>query len=446
MNKKKLTGFGAIFAGIAAAIVSLQQPHDKPVPVPVDPPTPTYTLVVHACDGDCARDEKLPGAVLSASNQKDVIADGAGNGEFPGLKPGQYAVCGKADGFKLTCLDRAVPADGGEVFLALERDVPPIQALHTDGKIFRTADGQPWRWRGVSAFQLLDRYVRGEDLGPFLRAYAGYNVLRVWPYVPAKDWGAKAWGPPPAGIIRDFIDAMGRQGWYVEFTLLTDDDPARLSWALTLVPQLVVGGCPSNLLIEGGNEPTTHKRIDTPALRGVLAASGCLYASGDYEDSARAFGSYLVAHTSRDSEWPRRAHDALEYYGGGGPSSPSDPAHKVPVVLDEPAKLQDVGGDRMQDWRAYFGAASLLGAGATFHSETGKWALPPTADEAQLAAAALEGLNAFPADAPLGPYARPDDASLRTYIVGPFMVRIRPSGGAPGGWTPIDTDGILWRR
>jgi hypothetical protein len=321
-----------------------------------------------------------------------------------------------------------------------------LQPLHADGRIFRTADGAAFRWNGVSAFQLLDRYVRGEDLAPFLHAYAGYNVLRVWPYVPAADWGAKAWGAPPANVIRDFIAAMGRQGWYVELTLLTSDDAEHLAWAQAIVPQIVEGGCPANLLLEAGNEPTTHKSINTAALRGVLAASGCLYASGDYEDSSRAFGSYLVAHTSRDAEWPRRAHDALEYYQGGGPNAPSDPAHRVPVVLDEPAKLQDVGGDRIKDWRAYFGAASLLAAGGTFHSESGKWALPPTPEEMQLALAALDGLNAFPADAPNGPYSRPNDASLRTYIVGVFMCRIRPTGAGPSGWTAIDGDGILWRR
>ena len=303
-----------------------------------------------------------------------------------------------------------------------------IQPLHVDGKILRTADGAPWRWRGVSAFQLLDRFARGEDLEPFLRAYQGFNLLRVWPYVPVKDWGAAAWDTPDVATINAFVAAMGDQGWYVEITLLTDDDPARLAWAQALVPQLAPA---PNLLLECANEPTTHKVIDTPALRPVLAASPFLHSSGDYEDSSRFYGDYLTAHTARDAEWPRRAHDALEYYNGGGPNAPSDPAHRCPVVLDEPAKLEDVSGDRVADWLAYFAAASLLGAGATFHSQTGKVAQPPTDAEAALAAAALQGLLAFPADAPLGAYQHDtaDEAasgSLRTYRVGPYGVRIRP--------------------
>jgi hypothetical protein len=423
MNKKKLSGFLAGLAGLAAAIVAARQPHRAPVE-PSAQVVAMWNDTCHAVVQENAHredtTEERNACLALARSGKDVVGLRAWADTLP-----------KAE----------APAP--------EPEPPPVvalQPLHADGRIFRTADGAAFRWNGVSAFQLLDRYVRGEDLAPFLHAYAGYNVLRVWPYVPAADWGAKAWGAPPANVIRDFIAAMGRQGWYVELTLLTSDDAEHLAWAQAIVPQIVEGGCPANLLLEAGNEPTTHKSINTAALRGVLAASGCLYASGDYEDSSRAFGSYLVAHTSRDAEWPRRAHDALEYYQGGGPNAPSDPAHRVPVVLDEPAKLQDVGGDRIKDWRAYFGAASLLAAGGTFHSESGKWALPPTPEEMQLALAALDGLNAFPADAPNGPYSRPNDASLRTYIVGVFMCRIRPTGAGPSGWTAIDGDGILWRR
>lgn len=421
MTKKKLGGFLAGLAGLAAAIVAAKQPHRAPVE-PSAQIVAMWNDTCHAVVQEHAHRED------TTDERNACLALARGGADVVGLRAW-------ADG-----LPKAEPPSP---------EPPPVVALsplHADGRIFRTADGAAFRWKGVSAFQLLDRYVRGEDLAPFLHAYVGYNVLRVWPYVPAADWGAKAWGAPPAGVIRDFIAAMGRQGFYVELTLLTSDDAEHLAWAQAIVPQITDGGCPAGLLLEAGNEPTTHKNINTAALRGVLAASGCLYASGDYEDSARAYGSYGVFHSARDDQWVRRAHDALEYFNGGGPNTPADPAHRVPWVADEPAKLQDVAGDRVKDWRAYFGAASLLGAGATFHSESGKWALPPTPEEMQLAVAALEGLNAFQADAPNGPYSRPDDASLRTYIVGPFMVRIRPTGAGPSGWTAIDSDGILWRR
>lgn len=327
-------------------------------------------------------------------------------------------------------------------------DLAPVAVgeLTADGRIFRR-DGEPWRWKGVSAFQLLDRFARGENIDPFLEAYGGFNVLRVWPYVPAKDWGARAWDAPSADTTRAFVAYVGARGWCVELTLLTDDDPARIPWARALVQDLA-SDRPANLLIEIGNEPRTHKAIETAALRDVLDASGFLYASGDYEESSSAFGGYLVAHTARDDEWPRRAHDALDYYQGGGPNDPSDPPHRVPIVLDEPPKLQDVGGDRTRDWRAYFAVCALLGAGATFHSETGKFAEFPTDEERQLATIALEALNVFPADAPLGAYRRPVERSLRTYVVGSYMVRVRPATPeAPEpGWIALDADGITFRK
>ena len=108
-----------------------------------------------------------------------------------------------------------------------------------------------------------------------------------------------------------------------------------------------------------------------------------------------------------------------------------------------------LGLTKADDFRAYFGTCALLGAGATFHSETGKFGLPPTDEERVLAAAALEGLNAFPANAPLANYTRPNDSSLRTYVMGNYSVRIRPTTPThPGGsgWKRIGSSPILWQR
>lgn len=337
---------------------------------------------------------------------------------------------------------------------------PPIPAIRADGKIFRTETGTAWRWRGVSAFKLLDKFARGEDIDPFLDAYKGYNVLRVWPYVEGPGWKGRDWPTPPsAEVIRKFLAHVAARGWYVELTLLTDDKPHRIAWARTLLAQLAAEPRPTNLFIEIGNEPLTHKNIPTASFRTAAEASRYVYASGDYEKSARAFGDYLVHHSPRDSEWPRKAHDCLEFYRGGGPHAPTDPAHPVPCVLDEPGKPEDAKGHagktdeerartKADDFRAYFGTAALLAAGATFHCETCKYAELPTSAERQLAEAALEGLTAFPASAPLGPYRRPQDASLRTYMVGPYMVRVRPTKPTPpeAGWERTGDSLILWKR
>jgi hypothetical protein len=322
---------------------------------------------------------------------------------------------------------------------------PPVEVVHADGRIFRTASGAAWRWKGVSAFKLLALYAAGQDIEPFLTAYKGYNVLRVWPYVQGSGWGARGWDAPSVAQTKAFLTYVGQRGWTVELTLLTDDSPAKLAWANAFVRDLAAAPRPANVLVEIGNEPETHKHIDTAALRSTLDASGFVYASGNYEVSAHAFGHYLVAHTSRDAEWPRRAHDCLDYFQGGGPNTPADPPHHVPCVLDEPAKPQDVPYSA-DDARAYFGAASLMASGGTWHCETCKYGDLPTPQERELAAAALEGLNAFPADAPLGPYSRPVESSLRTYAIGPYMVRVRPTTPSVAGWTRIGESSVLWRR
>lgn len=432
---------GAFILAVSITSACVSAPPRPPI---VAPPAPsTFTAVVRVFAGAVDHDDKIPGATVTIAG-RTATADGSGNIAFDGVPAGAYEACAELAGWKRGCATGAIP--GSAIDVSLERDVPPILPLRADGGIFRTADGQAWRWKGVSAFRLLDRFARGEDIQPFLDAYRGFNILRVWPYV---EWGAQGWEPPSADVTRAFLAYVGARGWYVELTALTSDETSRLAWAKTYIAQV---GCTDNLVWEAGNEPTTHKNIDTAALRSVLTTTGCLYSSGDYEDSSRFYGSFGTAHTARTDDFPRRAHDLLEYWQGGGPNTPADPPHRVPWVADEPAKPADVPHATDGDWLAYFGGASVMGAGATWHCETCKYAQLPTSDEARIAALALQALNAFPADAPLGGYRRlvehdqPQEA--RTYAVGPFMVRSQQHGtSAPEpGWTAIDGNGVLWKR
>ena len=342
--------------------------------------------------------------------------------------------------------------------------IPPqglIPFAKADGRIFRAPDGSALRYKGVTAFKLCRLFTDGGGaaIDGFLAAYNGFNVLRVWDYVTWKDTG---WESCTAAQWKAFLAYVALKGFNVELTLLTNDDSARIEPAKNLVRELAQAPRPTNLLIEIGNEPETHKHIDTKALQGTCETSGFLYASGNYESCgdkdhpcSKAFGKYGCAHTPRDDQWSRKSHDLMEYYNGKGPHYITEPARPYPWVADEPAKMQDVQPPAgtahwtwADDWRAYFGAASLLGAGATFHSESGKYGQVPTAAERPLIAAALEGLNAFPADAPNGPYSRPSDKSLRTYIVGANMVRVRPENGTPpqSGWSRVGPSDVLWRR
>ncbi len=328
--------------------------------------------------------------------------------------------------------------------------VEPMTALSTAGRIFQRA-GQPHRVKGASAFQLLDRFAGSGDISAYARAYRerDCNMFRVWPYVPVPPWDP-GWNPPPNDVIVGFVTHLGEQGFTVEITLLTDDDSSRIPWARHLVEDLAAAR-PENLLIEIGNEPLTNKNIRVEDLKDVCDRSGFLYSSGIYEDSRRAFGRYGTHHSPRDAEWPRKAHDALEFYNGGGPNDPSDPPHRTPWLLDEPIRPDEAGGtieDKRRDFYAYAAASSIMGAGATLHSNSGKFATVPEGEDAICADAFARGLNVFPADAPNGSYERIVENTLRTYAVGPYMVRVRPQTPDPprSGFRALDEFAICFVR
>ena len=314
--------------------------------------------------------------------------------------------------------------------------------LRPNGRIFYR-DGQPWRWMGISMFPLMDRYARGDNIAPLFNSARGCNVLRVWSYV---TWDGTGWETPSLTVARQFIQRCADEGFYVYLTLMTDDAPARYQPARDLAH--AVGDLP-NVIFECGNEPHIHKNIDVWALQEAVEQTGAPYASGENE-MLPFIGSLLDAHTPRDSEWPRKCHDLLEYYNGGGPGAPTDPPHPVPCVSGEPIR-PDEASYVATDFRAYFGGCAILGAGGTFHYEGGKHGVLPTPDERRCLDAALHGLGAFPPDAPLGGYRRIDEGagSLRTYVVGErYMVRIRPTTliAPEPGWSSLDADGILWRK
>jgi hypothetical protein len=337
----------------------------------------------------------------------------------------------------------------------------PIARWIADGHVFRRPDGTAERYRGLSQFRLLDRFARGDDISWVRKTFpASANVCRVWTYV---EWDPPAtWTYPPNDVVVDFLRAMAGQGFRVELTLMTSDYEHRYPPMLDLAEYLAAED-PDNLVIEIGNEPLTNKRIQVERFYPILDASSLVWSSGIYEDeSFMPSGHYIAHHSARTFDWPRRAHDALEFWNGDGPSK-KHPPFKMPCALDEPGKPEDAPGDRAQkirDFRAYGGASAIMGCGATFHSNSGKNSTAPgspeqwpiTDEEIDCATALFEGLDAFADDAPLGPYRRiveagqPDHA--RTYVVGPCMVRCQQNGTAAPepGWTPIDADGVLFRK
>ncbi len=343
-----------------------------------------------------------------------------------------------------TVLADMVAAEAWESFTPIAGPAPvEYSRWYVDRHLFRNLKGEAVRVQGYSGFPLLRQFADGgANVVPMLEYFQphGANLVRVWAYLPPGHPILGGWEPPTTDQIIRGIQAFRAYGLTTYLTLLTDDDPARIPWAEHTVRELGAAGLDS-LILEIGNEPQIGKSIDTEALRAVCDASGLLYTSGEYADSARWFGTHGDAHTPRDFEWPRKAHDLHEYQVGGGPSYPAEPACQVPWFAGEPIKPTEAPNApqtddrgvtiyRAEDFLAYGATCGLLGAGAVFHYEGGKTGQIPSGDEIACCSDFFEGLRAFPADM-MGPgsYQRIDEhgATLRTYRKGPYEVRIRPT-------------------
>lgn len=342
---------------------------------------------------------------------------------------GCYPIQVEKEGF-----DRYAPSDCQRVerhtrlAVSLAVSAPPTPRLRADGRIFRAND-QPWRWKGITAFALADEYCKGHDIAPFLDQATGFNVLRVFYY-----WETINAVPPADDCLVNFTRLVARRGFYVEFVALTGPKP--IQEAQALVDHLFqILESETNVFIELVNEPQAHEKVNPDQLHvpqtAILWTSGCY----DFTISDCMRGNYGVSHNPRDNEWPRKAHDLFEYYHGAGEGASAIPPHPFPQVGDEPEKPCNPDGNcgraSTVDYEGYFGTASLLGAGGTFHFLSGEFGRLPNPQEADCLRAALRALDFYPADAPLGPYTRIDEqgATLRTYKVGAYTVRVRPVDG-----------------
>jgi hypothetical protein len=86
----------------------------------------------------------------------------------------------------------------------------PLTPLGRDRKVF-TENGKPWRYKGVTAFPLIDHYARGESIDPFLDAFKGYNTLRCFDYVPSPTLGDAV--ESRADSRRARVPALRRRSW-----------------------------------------------------------------------------------------------------------------------------------------------------------------------------------------------------------------------------------------
>lgn len=417
-------------------------------------------LVSAACGPVHPTTQPHPGPVVPAAQAKSFCIDIWQQELGRMIDPGALVDC--QDKFARGLTDEQIrePIRKSPEWAEFHKPKPafvPLPRLTTDGYTFQVA-GKDWTWKGVSAFKLMHRWVNGENITPYLDAFKGANILRVWLYVEGPSWGDRGWPPPPPDKVVAFVKHMNELGWYIELTLLTSDSSQRVEDAKATLAALapVRETDASNLVIELANEPEVqtlpNRNYDTKVLKDAVTASGFRFASGNYVSGAKNwFGDYLTTHTARDGEWPRKAHDCFDYRSKPGDAPPGAIAVHAPCVLDEPKKPA-IESDVL-DYEAYCAAGTQMGAGCTFHFQGGLTADLPTDLEQRAFAAALRGMNAFPPGTTRGGYfcvtcpGGPGDKALRTYVIGGnTMTRIRPTTlTCPlPGFRSLDPDGILW--
>lgn len=300
------------------------------------------------------------------------------------------------------------------------------------GQYFRLETGERFTVIGASDFNLLARYIAGEDIRPILqqRKDAGFNLLRVFTvYDICPDGnGCQAIGRlAPTEVlyssIPPFMGLLARYGLYAELVAFTGpygfmptDDAKVRHWEALIA---TVPGV-SNVVLEMVNEYDHPANAGLPLGRlrrpppGIVASHGS--ATQDQTPLLPVW-DYATYRPGSGPEWMRKvAHNGME-----------DVADKygVPTVANETTRFPDNDSNPDHAFDAAAGAA-LLSAGATFHSVSGKASVLWQGVELAAAQAWAAGARSVPLACQGQPYSRPDDpAFLRVYRRGACEVRIR---------------------
>lgn len=325
--------------------------------------------------------------------------------------------------------------------------------IRVAGKRLVKPDGSLYRWRGCTDFLLLKRYLDGEDLTALLasRAAQGAALVRVLGMVapPISTFDPSTY-PTYYTSLSGFAALLATAGFDLElvvfasaqslpaFNELTEQRAHLLAVrnALSASPNVILELC--NEAFQNGVDPAAHSR---PV--GLLSAKG----SGRDESPDLPAWDYATFHAPRDSEWPRKSHNAMELADLLG----------RPVINDEPmgAAESAISGSRSDvpdDFYWFAATAMLLAGGGTFHSTAGITSVPWGPVQTLCAAAFYAGLAVIPDSYTVGTYTRSGlgnlpiqyaSDALRIYCrfqaTTAVCVVVRPAGGwtavAQGGWT-----------
>jgi hypothetical protein len=312
------------------------------------------------------------------------------------------------------------------------------------GTSFVTSDGQPFEWRGITAFRLAELVATGNEAGAAAyldwAAKNGLTVVRVlamahnlFPLAPED--GLRA--------LPRLLELAAERGLHVEVVALADT----LHYAVDLEAQVRAVGriaaAHPNAFVELANEPfhpTQHPSLhDSAALErlATLVPEDVVVAYGEYGEGL-AVGDYVTVHTHRgDQPWDhvlslaegRELIDRL----------------KRPVVSDEPigaAGRREPG--RRDNSPERFRAAAMLtrmaGMYATFHYEGGLHARIPDGVEAECFEAWNEAWALLPAGIEAGAFSvrqASEGALYETRLGEETWVLAVAGASLPAGLTPV---------
>lgn len=321
-------------------------------------------------------------------------------------------------------------------------DVKPLPALRARGQYIEQTDGQRWTYIGATDFNLLARYVHGEDITPILqqRSEVGFNVLRIFTAFnvcpDSRDERGNYCQPigrlVPSELYYDklesFLKLLAKYNLYAELTGFAgkwdrnaSDDEMVAHW-INLISH--VCGQPHFVFVELANEWNHPANAGVPLDRmSRPSCSSAMFSNASaIQDSEPRLPvwDYATYRPGSGPEWPRKvAHNAME--------DVADP-HRIPAVANETTRVPDNDNNEAHVFDAAAGAA-LLSAGATFHSVSGKNSSLWQGVELNLARAWAAGARSVPLRCQGEFYRRTDDFTfLRTYSRGTdpaCTVRIR---------------------
>lgn len=239
-------------------------------------------------------------------------------------------------------------------------------------------DGRIYKYRGVTAFTLLQRLLAGQDITPFIRwtLDQGATALRVF-----GEWGVTNFSTKTANYYAGLAQLAGTLEGYgldLHFVAFTSQGGGNLAMSPSAQDQHFAKVASTlqlrpNIILEYNNEDWQNGQIAHrfPKVQGILCTRSA-FQDGKAPTQAGSLLDLTTEHTPRSGEWERRAKNGLETARLGlGDIAPKT---NKPPILGEPIGIasQDVSGRRASDPRKfadYFATAELYTAGACLHGD-----------------------------------------------------------------------------